>query len=88
MVVKYRFRLYLFTLVILLGFGALAQRLWNLSVERHEEFVHKVPGTTVVRARIPGHREGGAGDPRVPRSGHFRRLEDFRDSNVAGGNSR
>lgn len=56
MVVKYRFRLYLFTLVILLGFGALAQRLWNLSVERHEEFVHKVPGTTVVRARIPGTR--------------------------------
>ncbi len=56
MVVKYRFRLYIFTLVILLGFGALAQRLWNLSVERHEEFVHKVPGTTTVRARIPGTR--------------------------------
>ena len=56
MVVKHRFRLYLFTLVILLGFGALAQRLWNLSVERHDEFIHKVPGTTVVRARIPGTR--------------------------------
>lgn len=56
MVVKHRFRLYLFTLVILVGFGALAQRLWNLSVERHEEFVHKVPGTTVVRARVPGTR--------------------------------
>jgi len=56
MVVKHRFRLYLFTLVILLGFGALAQRLWNLSVERYDEFVHKVPGTTVVRARIPGTR--------------------------------
>jgi penicillin-binding protein 2 len=56
MVVKHRFRLYLFTLVILLGFGALAQRLWNLSVERNSEFIHKVPGTTVVRARIPGTR--------------------------------
>ena len=56
MVVKYRFRLYLFTLVILTGFGALAYRLWNLSVERHEEFVHKVPGTTEWRARIPGTR--------------------------------
>lgn len=56
MVVKHRFRLYLFTLVILLGFGALAQRLWNLSVERHDEFVHKVPGTTTMRARIPGTR--------------------------------
>ncbi|MFZ4765864.1 MAG: penicillin-binding transpeptidase domain-containing protein [Roseimicrobium sp.] len=56
MVVKYRFRLYLFTLVILAGFGALAYRLWNLSVERHDEFVHKVPGTTEWRARIPGTR--------------------------------
>lgn len=56
MVVKYRFRLYIFTLVILLGFGALAHRLWNLSVERHDEFIHKVPGTTTVRARIPGTR--------------------------------
>lgn len=56
MVVKYRFRLYIFTLVILLGFGALSHRLWNLSVERHEEFIHKVPGTTTVRARIPGTR--------------------------------
>lgn len=56
MVVKYRFRLYLFTLVLLLGFGALSQRLWNLSVERHEEFKHKVPGTKTLRARVPGVR--------------------------------
>jgi len=56
MVVKYRFRLYLFTLTILLGFGALSQRLWNLSVERHDEFVNKVPGTKIKRARIPGTR--------------------------------
>lgn len=56
MVVKYRFRLYLLTLVLLVGFGALAYRLWNLSVERHEEFVNKVPGTKTKRARIPGVR--------------------------------
>lgn len=56
MVVKYRFRLYLFTLVLLMGFGALAHRLWNLSVERHEEFKNKVPGTKVLRARVPGVR--------------------------------
>jgi penicillin-binding protein 2 len=56
MVVKYRFRLYLFTLALLVGFGALSQRLWNLSVERHEEFINKVPGTKVKRARIPGVR--------------------------------
>ncbi len=56
MVVKYRFRLYLFTLFILLGFGALAQRLWNLSVERHEEFKNKVPAPKTLRARVPGVR--------------------------------
>ncbi|TLD71902.1 penicillin-binding protein 2 [Phragmitibacter flavus] len=56
MVVKYRFRLYLFTLVLLMGFGAVSQRLWNLSVERHEEFKHKVPGTKTLRARVPGFR--------------------------------
>src|SRR5688500_10118715 len=56
MVVKYRFRLYLFTLVILIGFGALAQRLWNLSIDHHEELKNKVPGTKNLRARIPGSR--------------------------------
>ena len=56
MVVKYRFRLYIFTLMLLTGFGALAQRLWNLSVERNEEFVHKIPTTKEWRARIPGTR--------------------------------
>lgn len=56
MVVKYRIRLYIFTMVLILGFGALAQRLWNLSVERHDEFVNKVPGTKTLRVRIPGVR--------------------------------
>ncbi|WP_038169221.1 penicillin-binding transpeptidase domain-containing protein [Verrucomicrobium sp. BvORR106] len=56
MVVKYRFRLYLFTVVILIGFGALSQRLWNLSIDHHEELKNKVPGTKNLRARIPGSR--------------------------------
>ncbi len=56
MVVKYRIRLYIFTMVLILGFGTLAQRLWNLSVERHDEFVNKVPGTKTLRVRIPGVR--------------------------------
>jgi penicillin-binding protein 2 len=56
MVIKYRFRLYLFTLTVLLGFGALAHRLWNLTIERHAEFVNKIPGTKELRARIPGTR--------------------------------
>ncbi|MEZ0387455.1 MAG: hypothetical protein ACAI34_10335, partial [Verrucomicrobium sp.] len=56
MVVKYRFRLYLFTLAILIGFGALSQRLWNLSIDHHEELKNKVPGTKNLRARLPGTR--------------------------------
>ncbi|HSI63532.1 MAG TPA: penicillin-binding protein 2 [Candidatus Saccharimonadia bacterium] len=56
MVVKYRIRLYIFTIMLLTGFGALAQRLWNLSVERNEEFVHKIPTTKEWRARVPGTR--------------------------------
>ena len=56
MVIKYRLRLYVFTLVILLGFGALAQRLWNLTIDRNEEFKNKIPGTKELRARIPGTR--------------------------------
>lgn len=56
MVVKYRLRLYIFTIMLLVGFGALAQRLWNLSVERNEEFVHKIPTTKEWRARVPGTR--------------------------------
>ncbi|MEZ0276164.1 MAG: hypothetical protein ACAH88_14750, partial [Roseimicrobium sp.] len=56
MVVKYRLRLYIFTIMLLMGFAALAQRLWNLSVERNEEFVHKIPTTKEWRARVPGTR--------------------------------
>lgn len=56
MVIKYRFRLYLFTLLLLAGFAALTHRLWNLTVERHKEFVNRVPGTKILKARIPGVR--------------------------------
>ncbi len=56
MVIKYRFRLYIFTLLLLVGYGALAERLWNLTVERHEEFMNKVPGSKELKARIPGVR--------------------------------
>jgi penicillin-binding protein 2 len=56
MVVKYRFRLYLFTLTMLCGFGMLVYRLWWLQIEHHEEFVNKVPEAKRERARIPGVR--------------------------------
>lgn len=56
MVVKYRFRLYLFTLAVLGGFVVLSYRLWSLQIDRHAEFVKQVPGTKELRARIPGVR--------------------------------
>jgi penicillin-binding protein 2 len=56
MVVKYRFRLYLFTLAMLCGFCMLVYRLWYLQIEHHQEFVDKVPEAKRERARIPGVR--------------------------------
>ena len=56
MVVKYRFRLILFTLVIIGGFGMLVYRLWYLQHPRHAEYVGKVPGQKELRIRVPGVR--------------------------------
>lgn len=56
MVVKYRFRLYLFTLAVLGGFLVLSYRLWTLQIDRYAEFVNQVPGAKELRARIPGVR--------------------------------
>jgi penicillin-binding protein 2 len=56
MVVKYRFRLYLFTLAMLCGFGLLVYRLWSLQIDRREEFAKMIPGAKKERARIPGPR--------------------------------
>ncbi|MFN0078381.1 MAG: penicillin-binding protein 2 [Prosthecobacter sp.] len=56
MVVKYRFRLYLFTLAMLCGFGLLVFRLWSLQIDRREEFAKMIPGARKERARIPGPR--------------------------------
>lgn len=56
MVFKYHFRLYLFTLVMLGGFGLLVYRLWTLQVDRREEFVKMIPGAKRERARVPGPR--------------------------------
>lgn len=56
MVVKYHFRLYLFTLAMLCGFGLLVFRLWSLQIDRREEFAKMIPGAKKERARIPGPR--------------------------------
>ncbi len=56
MVAKYRLRLYMITLAVLVGFGALVQRLWNLSVVHNDEYKNKIRGTKTLRARVPGAR--------------------------------
>lgn len=56
MVVKYRFRLYVFALAMMCGFSVLVFRLWSLQIDRREEFAKMVPGAKKERARIPGPR--------------------------------
>lgn len=56
MVVRYKFRLYLFSLLMLAGFFVLAYRLWSLQIDRHAEFVKLMPTGSELKARIPGVR--------------------------------
>jgi len=56
MVLKFQLRLYVLTLAVLVAFSALAERLWDLSVKRHDEFKNKVRGVKILHARIPGAR--------------------------------
>jgi penicillin-binding protein 2 len=53
---RYRFRLYLLTAGVLVGFGALLTRLHEFQIERREEFLQKVPGDRKVTIREPGVR--------------------------------
>ena len=53
---RYRFRLYLLTAGVLVGFGALLTRLHVFQIERREEFLQKVPGDRKVTIREPGVR--------------------------------
>jgi penicillin-binding protein 2 len=56
MVVKYKFRLYMFSLVIMAAFVALVFRLHFLQIAKHDEMVKRVPGEQRLRARVPGVR--------------------------------
>jgi penicillin-binding protein 2 len=56
MVVKYRFRLFLFSLLVLTAFGALLYRLNDLMVVRHEELSTSLPTSQKLKARVPGIR--------------------------------
>ena len=56
MIVRYRLRLYIMTLLILGGFSAVAARLWHIQIEKHDYYTKKVPGTSTVTVRLPGIR--------------------------------
>ncbi len=53
---SYRFRLYLLTALVLVGFGALLTRLHEFQIERREAFLQLVPGNRSVTVREPGIR--------------------------------
>ena len=52
----YRFRLYLLTILVLVGFGTLLSRLYEFQIERKDEFQQLVPGNRNVTIREPGIR--------------------------------
>ncbi|MDB6116407.1 MAG: penicillin-binding protein 2, partial [Verrucomicrobiaceae bacterium] len=56
MVVKYRFRLILFSLLVMVAFMTLVYRLYYLQIERNDEFKGKLPTTRHLKARVPGVR--------------------------------
>jgi len=53
---RYRYRLYLLTLLILVGTGILLTRLYDFQIERTAEFREKVPSNREVKVREPGTR--------------------------------
>ena len=52
----YRLRIYLLTALVVVGFGALLNRLHEFQIERRNEFLNKVPGNRTVTVREPGIR--------------------------------
>ncbi len=53
---SYRFRLYLLTALVLVGFGALLTRLYEFQIIRRDDFLQQVPGNRTVTVREPGIR--------------------------------
>lgn len=56
MISSYRIRLYLFACVIFGGFSLLLYRLWDLQINRQDDFVAKLPITGRAYQRIPAPR--------------------------------
>lgn len=53
---SYRLRLYILTALVLVGFGALLNRLHEFQIVQREKFLEQVPGNRTVTVREPGIR--------------------------------
>ncbi len=53
---RFRYRLYILTLLILLGTGVLLSRLFKMQIEKQEYYKQKVPSHKIVTVREPGVR--------------------------------
>ena len=53
---RYRYRLYILTLLILVGTGALLTRLYDFQITKKDSFREKVPSNRTVEVREPGTR--------------------------------
>ncbi len=56
MVTRYVFRLYLFGLLMLGGFGVLMLRLWKIQIEEYGRYSKELPGQKTLVRRLPGVR--------------------------------
>lgn len=56
MIQSSRFRILIFGIAIIGGFGLLLARLWYLQIEKQDDYMKKLPGTREVLHRIPGAR--------------------------------
>lgn len=72
---RYRFRLYLLTALILIGFGTLLTRLYQFQITERAQFLKKVPSNYTVTIREPGIR-GDITDRRgIPLAHNLRNYE-------------
>ncbi|HUF61452.1 MAG TPA: penicillin-binding transpeptidase domain-containing protein [Verrucomicrobiales bacterium] len=51
-----RLRLYAVVFLLLSGFGALVYQLWQVQINRYEQYIRLAPGTREISVRIPGVR--------------------------------
>ena len=56
MVTRFKFRLYLLAILVVIGMGTLTRRLYIVQIKEHPEWVAQLPGEKEVTVRVPGVR--------------------------------